>query len=278
MTTDAIDLNGYLRRIGFAGAATPTVDTLAAIHRLHPAAIPFENLDPLLGRPVHLDLPSLEDKLVRGGRGGYCFEQNLLLSHALTAIGFTVTGLAARVLWNVPDGVITARSHMLLRVEVPGDGTYLADVGFGGQVLTGRLRLVVGVEQETPHEPYRLVDDSRDGDLGAGYLMQTRIAGSWQTMYRFDLQQQFQPDYEVSSHYMSTSPRSHFTTGLVAARAIAGRRFALRNRQLTIHHLGGDSERRILDSVAEVRRVLERDIGIALPAGPELDAALERLA
>jgi len=35
---------------------------------------------------------------------GYCFEQNLLLSHVLNGLGFKVSGLAARVLWNAPEG------------------------------------------------------------------------------------------------------------------------------------------------------------------------------
>ena len=71
------------------------------------------SVNPLLKWPVRLDAPSLEQKLVRSGRGGYCFEQNLLLSHVLNGLGFKVTGLAARVLWNAPEGAITPRGHML---------------------------------------------------------------------------------------------------------------------------------------------------------------------
>src|SRR5581483_6802547 len=71
-----LDLDAYFRRIGYAGARTPTLQTLRALQALHPQAIAFENLDPLLGRPVNLDLGSLQDKIVHSGRGGYCFEQN----------------------------------------------------------------------------------------------------------------------------------------------------------------------------------------------------------
>src|SRR5471032_2344964 len=100
-----IDLDAYFARIGYDGPRMATLETLRALHRLQPQVIAFENLDPLLGRPVRLDASSLEQKLVHGGRGGYCFEQNLLFAHALRAIGFKVTELAARVLWNVPAGV-----------------------------------------------------------------------------------------------------------------------------------------------------------------------------
>src|SRR5258706_13268600 len=152
----AIDLDAYFRRIGYSGERTPTLDTLRALQCRHTEAIPFENLNPLLGWPVRLDAASLEQKLVRDGRGGYCFEQNLLFLHVLKALGFSVLGLAARVLWNVPAGVITSRSHMLLRVDI-GEEPYIADVGFGGQVLTGPLRLEPDTEQATPHEPFRLL-------------------------------------------------------------------------------------------------------------------------
>ena len=69
-----IDLPAYLERIGHVGPTAPTLATLAALVKAHAAAIPFENLDPLIGRTPALDLAGLQRKLVHGGRGGYCFE------------------------------------------------------------------------------------------------------------------------------------------------------------------------------------------------------------
>ena len=105
------DLAAYFDRIGFGGNAVADRTTLANIVGLHAAAIPFENLDPLLGIPTRLDTASLVAKLVHGARGGYCFEQNGLLQLVLEQLGFMVTGLAARVLWMQPDDAVTARSH-----------------------------------------------------------------------------------------------------------------------------------------------------------------------
>ncbi|MGC2223788.1 MAG: arylamine N-acetyltransferase [Methylocella sp.] len=99
------------------GGRTPTLETLETVIARHTETIPFENLNPLLRWPVRLDPASLEEKMVRGGRGGYCFEQNLLLKNVLNALGYRVTGLAPRVLWNAPEGAITPRGHMLLRVD-----------------------------------------------------------------------------------------------------------------------------------------------------------------
>src|SRR5688500_8551508 len=150
------NLAAYLQRIAFDGTPRPELATLNALARCHAAAIPFENLSPLIGEPVALDLPGIERKLVHGGRGGYCFEHNQLFAAALRSIGFEVGFLAARVLWNRPADVVTPRAHLLLRVSLP-DGPYLADVGFGGLTLTGALRLQADAPQPTAHEPFRLV-------------------------------------------------------------------------------------------------------------------------
>ncbi len=79
----SLDLDAYLRRIEYAGERAPSRATLDALHLAHATHIPFENLDILLGRPIRLDLASLQAKLVAGRRGGYCFEQNLLFAAAL---------------------------------------------------------------------------------------------------------------------------------------------------------------------------------------------------
>ena len=257
-----------LRRIGYDGPRTATLATLEAIHRLHPQAIAFENLDPLLGRPMRLDLAALEQKLVHDGRGGYCFEQNGLLLGALEALGFRVTGLAARVLWNVPEGTTLGRTHMLLRIDGLDGGPHLADVGFGGQTLTGPLRLIPGTAQATPHEPFRLAQD------GDGYVMEAQLGSTWTPLYRFDLQAQAAADYELGNWYVSTHPASHFRHNLSAARTFAEGRRGLRRNELATHYLGGPTERRRLDSVAELRSTLEDVFGLELPADSGLDATL----
>ena len=267
---DSIDLGAYFRRIGSDAAVVPDLATLLALVAAHAATIPFENLNSFLGLPVDLELAAVQRKLVQDGRGGYCFEQNLLLGEVLRAIGFEVTNLAARVLWNQPEDAITARSHMLLRVELEG-GSWLVDVGFGGMTLTGALQLVPQVEQATPHEPFRLLLCEDD------WYMQAQLPAGWKTLYRFDLQQQYPIDYRASNYFLSTHPESHFVTGLTAARAEPGRRLALRNREFAVYTASGGITRRTLRSAIEIREVLENEFLIQLPLHPELDQRLDSL-
>jgi N-hydroxyarylamine O-acetyltransferase len=265
-----IDLDAYFRKVGFTGRAAADRATLAALNRLHPQAIAFENLDPLLGVPVRLDAAALEDKLVRSGRGGYCYEQNLLLMHVLRALGFGVRGLGARVLWGAPEGAVTARAHMLLCVDLDG-ARHVVDVGFGGSTPTAPLRLDTDGAQSTAHEPFRVVTS------GDEHVLQAEIGKSWQSLYRFDLQEQFQPDYEIVNWYQCTSPNSYFTRNLLAARAVAGARYALRNAELSLHHLDGATERRTLRTGAELRDTLSGPFGLMLPNVAGLDALLTRV-
>ena len=128
----ALDLDSYFERIGFTGTRQANEETLRALHELHPAAIALESIDPWLGVPVSLELPALMDKLVHGGRGGYCYEHNMLFWAVLEALGFKVRGLSARVVYSTPPGGGRhPRNHMLMLVEV-GGSRFIADVGFGG--------------------------------------------------------------------------------------------------------------------------------------------------
>jgi len=266
----AFNLAAYFQRIGYAGPAAPTMATLKAIALRHPAAIPFENLDPYLRRPVALDIESLQRKIVEGGRGGWCFEHNILLGTALTALGFRPHGLGARVLWNAAPGTVGPRSHMVLLLDIEQQ-TFIVDAGFGGLTLTAPLRVEADLEQETPHERFRLRQDAPD------FILEAELRNEWKPLYRFDLHPQRLADYEVSNWYLCNYPQSHFLHGLIAARTEPGRRYALRSNELSTHHTAGPSERRILSSGPELRTVLEETFRIAVPTGADVDAVLDLL-
>lgn len=267
--TSGFDLDGYCRRIGYTGLRAPTLDTLRAVHLKHPQAIPFENIDVLLRRPVHIDADGLQRKLVGGGRGGYCFEQNLLLAHALTALGFDIAILTGRVRYMVPPERHMPLTHMLLRVEAEG-ASYIADVGFGANTLTAPLALAEPGEQATPHEPARLIE--ADGRR----RVEVKLPTGWVQLYNFSLEPQHMPDLEVGNWFMSTYPGSRFYDELAVSRAVPEGRYALSGNRLTIHRLDGTSERRVLQTESELRDVLTGYFGLTLPDDPGLGPTLAR--
>jgi N-hydroxyarylamine O-acetyltransferase len=227
-----IDLESYLSRVHYAGPRSAALAVLEELHLAHVRHIPFENLDILLGRPILLDLGALEAKLVHGGRGGYCFEQNTLFAAVLEELGFPVTRLAARVRSGTTR--LLPRTHMLLKVDMEGDAV-IADVGFGGDGLLGPISLR-GEPMRQSGWTYRI---AREADL---YVLQWLRDGTWQDLYAFTLEPHYLIDFEMANHYVSTHPSSRFVQTLTVQRSTPEARYILRNRELSVDY--GDGEKR----------------------------------
>lgn len=258
--TDELHLDRYFARIGYTGSPRPDLPTLRALTQLHSAAIPFEGVDVFLGRSVDLSLRSLQAKLIDGGRGGYCFEQNGLLERVLVALGFKVEGLIGRVLWmRPPDAPPLPLTHMALRVTVDGE-PWLADVGFGACVPGAPLRFdLSGTEQPTRHETFRLTS------RGAWTLLEAQLPNGWQPIYMLSPEPPLDIDYVAANWYTSTHPDSGFRRELRAAVTTPERRTTLLNNRLTVRRAGGGAERRFLGE-HEIADALVSTFGLRLDA------------
>ncbi|OBH39387.1 arylamine N-acetyltransferase [Mycobacterium sp. E342] len=271
-----LNLGEYFDRIGYGGVAAPTLEVLQALVGAHTKAIPFENLDPVLGVPVDdLSPGALAGKLVQRGRGGYCYEQNGLMGYVLTELGFRVRRLAGRVVWmRPPDSPSPPQTHTVLAVTFPGShGAYLVDVGFGGMTPPSPLRIETGSVQRTTHEPYRLED------RGDGLVLQAQVRGEWQPLYEFSTRTAPDIDLQVGSWFVSTHPSSHFVTGLTAARVTDDARLNLAGRNLAIHRADGTEKIRLDDAAAVVDTLRDRfGINVSDAAGRgALEACLDKL-
>ena len=264
------NLHLYLQRLGFDAPPAPTLDTLRRLQLRHTGVFPFENLSTICGEAVLIDLPSVEQKVLHGGRGGYCYELNNLFLALLLELGFEARGISGRVVMNQPEGSWTARTHRLTLVNIDGV-RYITDVGFGGMVPTAPLLLDTDAEQSTPHEPYR-IEVQPDG-----YMLRARVAGEWRPMYLFDLQRQEDIDYTLGNWYVSTHADSTFTQRLMVARTGDGWRRTLNNGSFAIHRMGAESERREVTDVDELIQLLEREFDLRVPNRPQARPALARL-
>ena len=222
-----IDLDAYLARVGLADAPPVSEAGLEAVHRAQAFAIPFENLDILLGRPLDLTPAGLMCKLVGTRRGGYCFEVNELLRLALVELGFTVRPLLGRVQrWAEPSG----RQHQVTLVEL-GSRLWLADVGFGANGLRAPIPLELDRVATQDGYAYRLVDGAP-----FGYMLQWGAPSGWQNLYSFDLETVCPADIAMGNFWTERHPSSYFTTAAIASRPTATGRVSLNNfnlRQVT---------------------------------------------
>lgn len=261
----AVNLPAYFKRIGFEGTLRPNLATLQCLHLAHATTIPFENIDPLLGRPVRLDLASVQAKLITAHRGGYCFEQNTLFAAVLEQLGFTVTRLAARV--HVNTDRILPRTHKLLRVEAEGR-SWICDVGFGS------WGLLEPIELKSDHEVRQGDWTLRLQQAGSSFVLQCPQCPVGTDLYSFTLEPQLAVDFEPANHYCSTHPQSRFVLTLTAQRAGLTERVLLRNREFIVSRADGITTQ-LIATEAELREILEVRFGIALP--PEAPSLLERI-
>jgi N-hydroxyarylamine O-acetyltransferase len=257
MTEVGLDIDAYLSRIRYRGDREPTLATLRALHLAHATQIPFENLDILLGRPIRIDLDNLQEKLVFGRRGGYCFEQNTLFAGVLRAVGFDTTLLAARVRFGTTR--VLPRTHMVLRVQSDG-AEWLADVGFGAAGLLQPIRFGDSKEVRQFAWKYRLVRNT------GHWVLQSLREGAWTDLYAFTLEPQLPVDFEVANHYVSTHPQSRFVRALTVQQVMPDERKTLVDRELAIERSGG-VERRTIGNDDVLLDVLAETFGLSFPAG-----------
>ncbi len=253
----AIELKAYAERIGYAGPLAPDLATLKNLHLAHATHITFENLDVLLGRPIRLDLESLCAKMIAGGRGGYCFEQNALFAAMLEAVGFRVTRLAARV--RMRSTKMTPRSHMTLMVEVAGE-RFLADVGFGGEGLLHPIPLRIDASARQFGWTYRVIID------GPFHVLQALHGAEWFDLYAFTLEQSYPVDYEVANYYISTNSHSPFVHMIFVSRPGTDARWTLMNRRLAEQRPDGIRQTMLADDDT-VLKVLADRFDLHFPSG-----------
>ncbi|WP_130344989.1 arylamine N-acetyltransferase family protein [Herbihabitans rhizosphaerae] len=246
---DDVDLDAYLARIDHP-VLTPSVDGLTSLHQAHVRAIPFENVDVVLGTHAGIGMPAITAKLVDRARGGYCYEHSLLFAAVLERLGFRVTRRMARVQPHKSG----PRTHMLLSVHLDGVD-HQADVGFGAYMLSP-MPLVDGAVVDQAGWTHRI---TRDGPL---WTLAKRVEDGWEPMHSSDELPNRPADYEVAHHYVSTHPHSPFSRKLVVMRLAEGLSRQLVGDELTVEHADGRVERRKVEP-SELGTVL-RELDVEL--------------
>ena len=259
----------YLQRLGYDSPPAPTLQTLRDLQLRHVCTFAFESLSTLMHAPVPIDLPSVEQKVLFDGRGGYCYELNQMFLALLQELGFEARGITGRVVMGGPPDARTARTHRLSLVTLDGV-RYITDVGFGGMVPSSPLQLDTEAVQATAHEPYRLTFNAGENS----YTLWAEVAGEWPGLYVFDLQVQGAIDYEIGNWYVSTHPNSPFLGQLKVALLAPGKRHTLNNAHYAIHSLDQPSEKRLLNNAQELTVLLRDTFGIRVPVQPSLAQAM----
>ncbi len=253
-------ITNYLTRIGEPGPATADGAALRRLHRAHLLAVPFENLSIHLGEPISLAPGDLLDKVVTRRRGGFCYELNGAFALLLEALGFGVRRVSARVHGGGRLG--PPFDHLALLADVPGGGTWLADVGFGS------------------HSSYPLDFASRDpqGDPGGVFQLVPVAAGDIDVLrdgepqYRLETRTRDLDEFAPTCWWQQTWPGSHFRQSTICSRLTASGRISLSGRTLIDTRDGARTET-TLGSDEEVLAAYAGHFGIELGRVPEVAPA-----
>jgi N-hydroxyarylamine O-acetyltransferase len=269
---DSAEVDAYLRRLGVEHPAWPTVDVLRELQLRHLQTVPFENLSIHLGEEIVLEEKRLLDKVVGARRGGFCYELNGAFAALLTALGFDVTLLAARV---YGDGGLLGipYDHLALRVRTVDGGEWLADVGFGAHSHYP-LAFEARGEQVDPGGVFRVVEAGPDaagvrGGYDAVGAADLDVSRDGEPQYRLERRPRVLGDFVAGAWWHSTSPASHFTRSLVCSRVTEeGGRVTLSGRDLKVTAADGTREEWELGTDEEVLGVYRERFGIELDRVP----------
>jgi len=249
-----MDVLAYFDRIGHRGPSPPSLDTLQELHHGHMLAVPFENLDIALARPIVCDEEAILRKIVTRRRGGFCYELNGAFAALLRGLGFKVTLLSARV--PREDGSDGPEfDHLALRVDL--DEPWLADVGFGDSFLQP-LKLQMGIEQPQGRRKFRIIEQHKSLQMEMA-----EAGGSWKRQYSFSLVPRQLGEFAQMCHYHQTSPESPFTQSNLCSRATGDGRITLAGQRLIITR-DGEKEESLLASDRDWHEALKKYFQVVL--------------
>lgn len=254
---NALECKAYLERIGYQGEPHTDKDCLEKLMELQLQRVPFENVEPFKEKKVpSLKTEDIFQKIVRQGRGGYCFELNKIFYELLEGLGFDVTPLAVRVLWNLEElPPILHRATMV----VLEDGPYYCDVGYGGPGPRHPVKLEDGLHTEKSGD-FRMTMEPQgtNGEI----LMERKRDGEYRPLLSFTLHPAQDPDFDVLNYYCATSPDMFLSQKLVVSINTPTGSVALTGDTLTIQQEDGSIESRVCDSPETEKTWLKTYFGL----------------
>lgn len=243
------NLKEYFERISYDGGKETTLATLNSLQWCHSLSIPYEVLDIHMGVKISLNPEDIERKIVTNGRGGFCYEHNILFLYVLESMGFDVTPITARVRWQKPEDLMSGLTHLILKVKVEGID-YVCDVGLSSCGSPIPLAVNTSDVQVTPMDSRRIVKASEY------YTQQVQLQGVWHDVYNFTLDRSYPLDWEIGSYFCSTHPASLHVQNIIVCMPTATCRYRLMNKQLATRYLDGKVETRDIHTEQEFMHVL----------------------
>lgn len=257
----------YWERLGLTKPA-PGAATLEFLDQMvfaHQSRIPFENISVHdYGQRVSLKIEDVFDKIIRGKRGGFCFELGALFGQLLKAAGYDTAPCISR---NVRGkDFLPPIMHRGELVDIDGQRHY-CDVGYGGPMASCALPLIDGAERTAHGQTFRMT--KLEGPWWCVSYLSARTGEAAPVIHFIDCKQE-NVDFIPLALYCDSDPESVFVLERLTNRRTEDGSVSIRNNQFTQVTAQGRMTREIADD-AEMREILAEHFGIELPAEPKLD-------
>jgi arylamine N-acetyltransferase len=241
-----VAVEDYLARIGAGDVGPPSAQALAHLQARHLERVVFENLEIQRGRPTTVDYAESAERIVRRGRGGYCFHLNGAFGLLLEALGYEVTRRRGTV--QPPSETPPGRHLNHLVVLVHGlptsdhpEGTWWAEVGFGDGSFRP-LAVRAGTEQDA-----RTTYEVRPSPMYAGGWRMLQGAGDDVAIIDVDTEEPQAVEVAAAHQHLSSSPESRFVRTATFQRRDANGADVLRARTLSRIERDGTRTRLLAD-------------------------------
>lgn len=252
-----VDVHQTLDRISYTGSRQTTLSVLTALQQAFLLTVPFENLDIHQARLISLEPGAAEHKIVKEGRGGFCYESNGLFHRLLETFGFRVQLCSAQMMGK--HSLSPVYDHMVLTAEIDGHG-YLVDVGNGESVRTP-MQLNSNRVSTTPEgKMYRI------GTLEGMPTLEvcTTDNHTWQTRFAVNSIACRLEDFRDRCQYHQTSKESPFTRQPLVTLALREGRATLTGRTFKVMRGNRVITEREFHSDEEYHACLQTQFGIYL--------------
>jgi N-hydroxyarylamine O-acetyltransferase len=259
-----LTVEDYLARLGLEKVPS-SAEALAVLHARHMERVAYENLEIQLGWTTSIDFAESAQRIVRQGRGGYCFHLNGALGLLLEALGYTVERRRGTVQAGTPPD--RTLNHLVLYVhDLPSDdhpeGTWWVDVGLGGDGFSRPLPLRAGRSEEGPYA----YDLSASPVYQGGWQVRQEPAGSF-VVADADTRAPRRAELDEAHARLSRSPDSGFVTTTTAQRRDATGVDILRACTLTRTETSG-TRRTVIERETDWFAALREIFGIGLDDVP----------
>jgi N-hydroxyarylamine O-acetyltransferase len=255
-----MNIDELLSKIGCVDCKEVNMDNLKKLMVNNTLVFPFDNLDMHLGKHVDLSLEVIYEKMVKGKRGGYCLELNLLFSWVLKQLGYNVQLAEANLYVHEMGRFYKRTVHLILIVELDSK-LYYVDVATSGP-LNEPLEINLDIIQKKASGTYRF----RMWEQQPGYYL---LEGSkndleiheWRSLMTFKLEYKNIEDFYEMNEYVQGEGHTFLYYRSLVTKHLPGNKMIIMHgykfSQIEFSESGETRKDEIIENDEQVKKIIK---------------------